>query len=481
MSKVNIVIIGLGYHAKRIYLDFYKRNNGTNLVGVVDLASQESAIKAYLQEKEIDVKTLFLKDGPTSDSLDRESRARLDAFYKECACDAVIISTEPLSHYKYVTWALKRGLHILLDKPITTEVNVSTDIWKARKLYSDYLKIEKLYRETLAKKNTVFILQAQRRFHNGFLLAKEKIREMLKRTNCQVTSIQSFHSDGQWRLPDEIVDIDYHSYNQNYGKMSHSGYHSLDISLWLCADNGSHAKKHHSFEVYSKFNRPFDFLHQILPDDYAKVFGNFKIRSNADSLRNELKIEGEIDSFNSISLLNKGGALITHLTCNAVHNGFSQRGSFEPNLKNLYKGNGRVRQESYIVEQGPFQCIIINSFQSSEILKGSGDLTLVGGEHHFDVHVFRNSSLFKQDKSYELFQLKDSISGVKDQYSRGHNEDARRSCITEFIESIKENRAPNEQKSNFFEHKLSTRILSSVYESGVKDLNRKNNVIRSNL
>lgn len=35
--------------------------------------------------------------------------------------------------------------------------------------------------------------------------------------------------DTRWRLPAEIVSQDYHPYNQGYGKLSHSGYHCVDM------------------------------------------------------------------------------------------------------------------------------------------------------------------------------------------------------------------------------------------------------------
>ena len=475
MEPINIIIIGLGYHAKRIYLDFHLQNENVNLVGVVDLYSQKNIIENFLREKQINVKICFLKNDVISDKLDLNDKKLLNKFIKDCKCNAVIISTEPLAHFKYVVWALKNKLHILLDKPITTEIDVSVNLKKAQKLFRDYLKIEKIYKKLLENKNLIFILQAQRRFHKGFIYAKEKIKEIEEKTNCPITSIHSFHSDGQWRLPEEIININYHSFNQNYGKMSHSGYHSLDISLWLCSRIKDSSKSFNSFEVYSKFNRPSDFLNQLQPKDYKNLFGNYKSNIDGDYFKIK-KIRGEIDAFNSISFYNKKGALITHLTCDVVHNGFSQRGWISPNLKDLYKGNGRVRQESYVIEQGPFQSIVINSLQSKEILKEE-KRDDVGGEDNFDVHVFRNSNLFKECKPYELFQIVDKNIFQVNDYSRGHNENARRDCIIEFIKSIKENKIPENQISNFFQHKLSTKVLSSIYESGVKDLSGLNNKI----
>ncbi|MEK7113545.1 MAG: Gfo/Idh/MocA family oxidoreductase, partial [Patescibacteria group bacterium] len=139
-NNINIVIIGLGHHAKRMYLDFRDTIKHVNLVGVVDIESNKENIINYLKEKNIDVPTIFMKNLAVSDTIDSLDEDILNKFIKDLKCNSVIISTEPLAHFKYVIWALKNNLNILLDKPITTEVTVSRDVDKAKKL----AQIEKL-------------------------------------------------------------------------------------------------------------------------------------------------------------------------------------------------------------------------------------------------------------------------------------------------------------------------------------------------
>ncbi|PIP61576.1 hypothetical protein COW99_03565 [Candidatus Roizmanbacteria bacterium CG22_combo_CG10-13_8_21_14_all_38_20] len=40
---------------------------------------------------------------------------------------------------------------------------------------------------------------------------------------------------------------------------------------------------------------------------------------------------------------------------------------FKITMKDLYKGNGRLRHESHFIEQGPFQAISFDSYQSKEV------------------------------------------------------------------------------------------------------------------
>lgn len=54
-------------------------------------------------------------------------------------------------------------------------------------------------------------------------------------------------------------------------------------------------------------------------------------------------------------------------------------------------------------------------------------------------------------------------------YSRGHQEDARRNCVEEFILAIENKMPPHQQISNFLDHELSTHLLSAIYESVADD------------
>jgi len=324
--------------------------------------------------------------------------------------------------------------------------------------------LKKTYLLKLKKKNLVFILQAQRRHHKGFIKTKDLILEISKKTNCPVTSINAFHSDGQWRFPKEIVEQDYHPYNQGYGKMSHSGYHSLDTAIWFAQSSILDTnKKFNTFEVFTQATRPKDVLHQFNYNDYKNLFSDFSSK-NIVSQKLTNKTTGEIDAHSLISLLHNKFA-ITNISTHAVHNGFSQRNWISAEGRDLYKGNGRVRHESYIIEQGPFQCIIVNSFQSAEILKGDIEPHSTGGEYHYDIHVFRNNTLFPEMKAYELITMKSLNEIVDLNYSRGHQEDARRNCIEEFISAIINKTVTLNQVSNFLDHELSTHLLSSIYLS----------------
>lgn len=468
------MLIGCGYHARRIYVPHLMQLQDVKLDVVVDLSSQKEVVESFFKEKSINGTCFYYTNNTEiSDDLTSEDVSNLNNLVREHKIEAVIISTEPLAHFKYAKWALDQHLHILMDKPITTEYDVSVDNRKARKIYSDYVRLKNLYTDSLKIKNTAFILQAQRRHHGGFRKTRDLIIEISRKTNCPVTSVQAFHSDGQWRFPKEIIEQTYHPYNQGYGKMSHSGYHSLDAAVWFAESSiMTKEKEYDSFEVYAQAVRPSDFFSQITPDDYMKLFPTISRDEllSSDELMTMLKkreigsVTGELD-MHAIIALRHGEETITNIASHAIHNGFSQRNWLSVKGRDLYKGNGRVRHESYVIEQGPFQCIIVNSFQSHEIFKSDIKPSDVGGEYHYDIHVFRNSTLFPEFKSYELITMIDINKIANFEYSRGHQEDARRNCVEEFISAIRESIPANEQNSNLLEHDLSTQLLGAIYQS----------------
>jgi predicted dehydrogenase len=478
---VSILIIGCGYHAKRIYIPYFSRLHHARVGAIVDVRSHSSSINQYLDQQKLEtIERCYTECEEPSDVLSPSEVEVLNALVKRCLINAVVIATEPLAHFKYAKWALSSNLHILMDKPITTEICVSTDVTKAKKLYSDYVELKLLYMSMLRERNLVFSLQAQRRLHEGFLICKALVAEIADRTNCPITSINASHSDGQWRFPREIVTQKYHSYNQGYGKMSHSGYHSLDASIWLAQSAlRDSSKTYDTFDVYATAVRPIDFLSQITTADYQHLFPAIPaeyLLSSEDLQKlvetEGLPVTGEIDA-HSLVTLRRGARIITHIGIDAAHNGFSQRNWISAEGRDLYKGNGRVRHESYTIRQGPFQTIIINSFQSHELLRAGFSHAEVGGEYHFDIYVFRNSTLFPDYAAYSKETIRTASDIDTPDFSRGHQENARRTCIVDFLSSIARDTPPCAQSTNFLSHELSTQVLSGIYQSLARDSDRK--------
>lgn len=474
IEKLNILVIGLGPHSQRIYLPILKNEQSRTVEKIIgiDLSAKEKDIKNYLASKNYtDIETFFLTDEQAkTDTLHPEVNTLLNRVVHDNRISGIIIATEPMAHLVYAKWAINKGISVLMDKPISTKADISSNINNAKGVLDDFQELLNLYQRSKDKHpQLLFSLMAQRRYHPAFKKIKELISEVATTTGCPVTSIQSFHSDGQWRLPNEIIDYNYHSYNQGYGKVSHSGYHSLDIVPWLLEAGEMEGKKIDNVDIFSNFLRPLDFLKQIKLDDYRRIFPRFDEYNKYSLSQIEAKVltYGEIDAFNSFAF-KSGKQIITLGSVNLIHNGFSQRGWLDSTSKDLYKGNGRIRHESHIVEQGPFQAIHYHSYQSEEILNDNTAHSDIGGEYHLDIYVFRNNKLFPQWKSYEKISIKDLGVRVLEGNSRGHQEDARRNCVLEFIDFIQKPKPSNLLISELTDHSRGTALLSGIYQSSVK-------------
>ena len=396
MKKIRIIEIGFGPHAKRIYAPALQELGSqfhSYLSLVVDLKEKENEVREYFDKYSDKPDFLFIER--FTGKIPKSVETYLTEYVATNDIKAVIISTEPLTHYVYAKWALKSGLNILMDKPITTEENVVTDTKAAKRIESNYLDLLNDYKNLQKTRETAFVINTQRRFHPGFALVNKLLVEVAKKTNCPITAIQSTHCDGQWRLPNEIVTQQYHPYCTGYGKGSHSGYHLFDAVYQFYKNSKLTGKTADKIEIFSSFFQPRGFLHQLNQNDYYKYFGKkyLTVRRYSDKkLRELFNGYGEID-LSTIIRLKKGDDCIGNITINLMHNGYGLRTWMKPG-EDLYKGNGRVKHEYHNIEQGPFQNIQIHSYQSKDKhdLNSKNDY-LLGGNSHFDIYVFRNKEM----------------------------------------------------------------------------------------
>lgn len=459
-----VLLIGLGYHARRIHVPILKELATTaQLVVVVDIEQERDLITKYVKDQGLNPELYFLSDRQRKDST--EWRKVLDELVKKHSIDVVLIATEPLSHFEYAMWALDRKLHILLDKPISTAEKIANSLAVAKRNLQEYETIEDKYRDVLKERNLVFTILAQRRFHTAYDTARNAIKEIFVQTNCPITLISSLHCDGQWRFPDEIIEQNYHPYNSGYGKLSHSGYHSVDVLCEFTDITHKDDKSVDSVEIYAQSSRPSDFLAQLNIDDHKRLFKDsdqyFKYGNEYKSL---MRSFGEIDVAANITF-KRNDQVITLGTLNLAHTGYGQRDWVTAEGRDLYKGNGRIRQEQHVVEQGPFQSIFINSYQSKEILDNDSDHFNIGGERHLEIIIFRNNKLLPNWKPVEIINVRDLMSFELEGYSRGHQEEARRICIKEFFDYIDKNTSVEEQRSNFLDHYRTAKVFSGIYQS----------------
>lgn len=463
MSK-KIMLIGAGPHAKRFYIPWLLANKErAELSAVVELKACRPQVQAYFKELGCEPESLFI-DQKEQYELSSKTIKELHRLVAKLHIDAVIVASEPASHLTYAMWALESQLHVLMDKPITARHHASNSLTAAKNLLADYCRIDKKYKQILKKKqNLLFSISAQRRFDSKFNLVMELVKEVSDHTSCPVTSIQSSCADGQWRMPDEIVDIDYHGFKQGYGKALHSGYHIFDLLAQFISKGIPASKQPDAIEVSSKTTKPKDYFSQLDEDFYQKLFGvSFSKRSHHERLK-QTRDYGEIDSFSQFSFM-QGEATICTAQVSLLHNSYSQRSHVDPN-PDLYKGNGRIKHEYHCIQQGPLQSIQVHSYQSFKP-QINPDSFGVAGTRHFDIHVFRNADLLGGEP-YKRITAEEFVNDNADPLSCLL--EGKETILEEFIGFITAPFPRDQLHSDLSDHMNSVVLSSAAYQAAIKN------------
>lgn len=471
MTKVKLALIGCGPHAKRIYLPALaalRREYDLELALAVELAGEGESLAAAMAASGFAPETVLVE--PFAGRLPAQRSRQLSALVDHLGIQGVIIATEPLVHRAYAEWALGCGLDILIDKPVTARADATSSLTCADGILDDYDHLLHAYKALQRRKETVFMVNAQRRVHPGFQFVERLLGEVGRLTNCPVTSLQSYHCDGQWRLPAEIVTQSYHPYCQGYGKASHSGYHIFDMMYRLYMAAAPEGKRADAMEIVSSFVQPMGFIRQLGEGDYENLFGPdyARVKRWSDGELRELYPDfGEIDVSGIVTLKHRGDT-VANLSVNLLHNGFAQRTWLLPG-SDLYKGNGRVKHEHHNIQQGPFQNIQIHSYQSSDRHDAAGESEEdLGGNNHFDIHVFRNPMVAGGEPALRVYKAADVL--VEMGQARQPllaSEAAKHRMTAQFVSYLAGATSKAELPSQIEDHRTPMQIMSGLYRSHV--------------
>ena len=387
--------------------------------------------------------------------------------------DCIIISTEPECHKPYGLWAVSLGLHVIMDKPITTRRDACNDIRQAAGIAQDYNELLEAYEELQTRKKTMFLINSHRRYHPGFLGTRDFISDIRDKTGCPVTSLISTHCDGQWRLPDEIVDQHYHPFKYGYGKISHSGYHFLDTCYSFFKAGWSPSKRPDQIEMVSTFIRPNDFMFSLTHEEHSQALGDEAYKSTAKYSAEELHWRmmdmGEMDAMLQITF-KRHGNILAIAQLNLFHTGFSRRNWIDQGpTPDLYKGCGRVKHEAHEVRSGPFQTIVIDSRQANDKHDRSKPSTAeLGSDNHFEVQTWRNCGGLGEEEPLKVCTVKDLDRRYNTQLPGIYAENIKRGILWEALDFLEGNKTVGDLTSNLPDHSVPASLMSAAYVSHVR-------------
>ena len=467
-NKISVALIGLGPHAKRIYINYFKKHN-VNLSLVVDLDSKKGQVRQYLDENGFKNTKIFTINDELKDKeeLSKEIKSNLLAICKVLEISHIMISTEPKAHFMYLKFALENNINVLTDKPITVTKNMTSlsSIEKIRKQYYELLELANNSKSSCK-------VMCQRQYHKGYELVKKELQKIVDKYQMPITNIEIFHSDGAWEFPHDM-DKENHPYKYGYGKLFHSGYHFIDLLSDFIKINDSLGgnKKITSADVYSKVFTPNDEMNVLTIDDYKRLFKNQNIPNYYNENSNpKFNKYGEKDYHGLLTFYNKNGFTITTANLNLIHNGVSRREWIE--TRDFYKSNGRIRHERINIEIGHLLNIQVHSYQSKEISERTNDEEKVGGLEHFDIYIFSNPLVNKEP--FKEIHLGDLYTEREKNKILGYNELSREIFLTNFLNN-------KECKGDIKDQALAIEILYSCAKGIHNYYNNKNKVEKINI
>ncbi len=261
LQYIPLVIVGLGPHSKRIYFHFLIKHGMAPQI-IVELSSKKQDVEKFLKQKRLDGTLVYYVDDSVkyNEVLPEKVQSELKKLLSQNRITHAIISTEPKAHFSYIRFFLQSDIHILVDKPITSPVDVANDERMAKKIIDDYSAIIDVYKEK-KKKGINCIVQCQRRWHEGYMFIRRLLKDTISKYQIPITSMEIYHCDGMWNMPDEFLFRENHPYKYGYGKLFHSGYHFFDLMSWMISlNNILEQKKIDNVELYTAVIRPNDFL-----------------------------------------------------------------------------------------------------------------------------------------------------------------------------------------------------------------------------
>lgn len=448
----NIILVGLGPHARRIYYPFLEKHQSKfhiHIPLIIELRDQQNAVEEFITERTIKPETILYLDPVERLNMAIPNKARhaLNHVIKNYNNIHMIIATEPKAHMQYAEYALEHNIDLLMDKPISAPQGLVNNEYASTNILKDYTRLESKLRHSKSR----FIVQCQRRYHAGYTFIWDYLNNFVQEWAIPITYIDIYHADGMWNMPNELHYRENHPYKYGYGKLLHSGYHFVDLYTWYNKINHQLLNKRPvKTEILARKYTPTDHIYSINNSDYQKLLGfNFE-----ESTLSDLNGYGELDVYALLQSTSETGEVVNTANITLQQNSFSRRAWAEL-PKDTYKGNGRVRHERLSVQVGPLLNIQVHSYQSHEILKDDIDTSGVGNEDHFDIYIFKNSQLVG-GTTLEKVSLGEDMKSKQDSEYMGHNEKAREQCLLDWLNGAMNN-------SDFISHKETNIILSSLY------------------
>ncbi len=391
-----LIIGGSGTWSGKAYIPSIKQSeNYVCLVGILDY------VNPYYSQKTISHFDYFTKNNvkwmKTENDCDEEL---LKHVIKEYDIDIVIISTPPKFHYEYTLVCLKCGVDVICDKPIIATFAQSSIYENAFLNIQKHNILMQAVKESWNHKDSrrCFVLTPLRRkLQETYTNIYDSVKTVKDVFNQDVTNILISHNDGVFRFEDEIeIKCGSHGYSEGLGKLTHTGYHILDVVAGLI-EFGCNTE---NIECVCKIVN-CNTVRDMLKSNSNKV--NYRLLhsyfQNEDI--SEIALESEMDITISY-ILYRNNEKICNIIVDLIHCGKSNRTLNHYDFYN-YNDQGRTNELTMHIQQGSL-------FSSQSIISTmSGTTGTVGNGYTFKSYHPIVAKRINQE-TVKVFDLKSQAS-----------------------------------------------------------------------
>ncbi len=224
-----LLIGGSGKQSGAVHLPILLNRKDVSLAGIADII--DPAISPFTKGYTSDFRKIGAKWIALEGKIDADLK-KLDIFIQVIPCDTLVISCPPVYHTAYVEWGLKKGLDVIVDKPVVCRLNQFGNIEAAKLLLSDYKSMclnRKTSMHRTKKRNCIVSVPLMRRVTSPYTKILEGLQEVYKQTGQNLTHMVACRSDGCFRFADEFDRPGAHGYREGLGTLTMSGYHYIDF------------------------------------------------------------------------------------------------------------------------------------------------------------------------------------------------------------------------------------------------------------
>jgi hypothetical protein len=350
--SIEILFIGFGKQAIEKYRPTLVEmaREGVQVVGIADIAPEEDMLRSMFSV-DIGVPEILHLTG----DMDRDLEVLSRFLERRPSVSTTIISCPPVLHSRYTLWAIGCGLDVVCDKPPIAIPFQSGDRRAHQTILNEYLQIRTALASSQHRRKgrqCDVILPLERRMFSPYRDIARAVRDVFETTGEIISRGVLHHNAGVFRFPDEFDRPGAHGYRDGMGSLTQTSYHFLDLIAFLELQTDL------SPIVVDAGLIDIRKVSDVAQDSSSSSLGNLLGRRVGES--RDLSFEGgsaEVDLVAQITF-RREALPPSKWTAGLIHRGCTRRtlptyGPFTTH------DEGRVRDTSLTLHQGPFQSVSI--------------------------------------------------------------------------------------------------------------------------